>query len=175
MAKKIKKLLNSKPPKQTTTDAIPPKIEEPGIDLFFAINHSLIPPYNVLLDTSFINHSIKRKLDITYELIRCLTAGVKLHVTDCVIAELEKLGRVFRVALAIVKAPGVIRLRCDHRGTYADDCIVERVTLHRCYIAATCDSELKSRIRKVPGVPIVYVKGKGYEVEKLPKAVIKKF
>ena len=28
---------------------------------------------------------------------------------------------------------------------------------HKCYIVATCDRDLKRRIRKVPGVPIMYI------------------
>ncbi len=64
-------------------------------------------------------------------------------------AELEKLGSKFRVAVRIAKDPRFRRLTCTHRGTYADDCILERVDLHKCYIVATCDRELKHRIRKV--------------------------
>jgi len=40
-------------------------------------------------------------------------------------------------------------LKCDHKGTYADDCIVNRVMAHKCYIVATNDKDLKRRIRKV--------------------------
>ncbi|KAJ8910610.1 hypothetical protein NQ315_008874 [Exocentrus adspersus] len=81
-------------------------------------------------------------------MLDCLVSNVKLFVTDCVIAELEKLGRPYRVALALVKGDGFIRLDCDHKGTYADDCIVNRISAMRCYIVATCDTELKNRIRK---------------------------
>jgi len=28
---------------------------------------------------------------------------------------------------------------------------------HKCYIVATCDKDLKRRIRKIPGVPIMYM------------------
>ena len=45
--------------------------------------------------------------------------------------------------------PRVERLPCSHRGTYADDCICERVSQHKCYIVATCDRDLRRRIRKV--------------------------
>ncbi len=41
------------------------------------------------------------------------------------------------------------RLPCTHKGTYADDCICQRVQQHRCYIVATCDRDLRRRIRKV--------------------------
>ena len=43
-------------------------------------------------------------------------------------AELEKLGSKFRVAQRIAKDPRFDRLPCTHKGTYADDCLVNRVT-----------------------------------------------
>jgi U3 small nucleolar RNA-associated protein 24 len=43
-------------------------------------------------------------------------------------AELEKLGPKYRIALKIIKDPRFERLTCSHKGTYADDCIVQRVT-----------------------------------------------
>lgn len=48
--------------------------------------------------------------------------------TDCTIAELEKLGPKYRLALRVAKDPRWTRLQCDHKGTYADDCIVDRVS-----------------------------------------------
>lgn len=42
--------------------------------------------------------------------------------------ELEKLGPKYRIALKIIKDPRFERLTCTHKGTYADDCIVQRVT-----------------------------------------------
>jgi U3 small nucleolar RNA-associated protein 24 len=58
----------------------------------------------------------------------CLYAKCIPVITDCVMAELEKLGRQFRVALRIAKDERFERLTCTHKGTYADDCLVERVT-----------------------------------------------
>ena len=83
-----------------------------------------------------------------------------------------------------------------HKGTYADDCLVNRVTQvrmhrnlciitiassfqyqmsqlppllqHKCYIVATCDRDLKRRLRKIPGVPIMYVSQHRYTVEQMP-------
>ena len=49
-------------------------------------------------------------------------------ITDCVTGELEKLGSKFRVAQRIAKDPRFERLPCTHKGTYADDCLVNRVT-----------------------------------------------
>ncbi len=86
--------------------------------------------------------------------------------------ELEKMGPKYRVALRIARDPRFKRLKCDHKGTYADDCLVERVTQHRCYIVATCDRGLKARIRKVPGVPIMSISQHKYSVEQLPEAYL---
>lgn len=56
-----------------------------------------------------------------------LLSGIP-YITDCVIGELEKLGSKYRIALRIVKDPRFERIQCMHSGTYADDCLVERVT-----------------------------------------------
>lgn len=58
---------------------------------------------------------------------------------------------------ALPQDPRVERLPCTHKGTYADDCICERVKQHRCYIVATCDRDLRRRIRKIAGVPIMFI------------------
>lgn len=50
------------------------------------------------------------------------------YITDCVLGELEKMGRRFKLALKIIKDSRIQRLQCSHKGIYADDCIVNRVT-----------------------------------------------
>ena len=55
----------------------------------------------------------------------CLLAKAIPCITDCVVAELEKLGPKYRVALRLAKDPRFQRLPCSHRGTYSDDCLVE--------------------------------------------------
>lgn len=138
--------------------------------LFFKYNEQLGPPYHVLLDTNFINFAIKNKLDIIQSMMDCLYAKCTPYITDCVMAELEKLGRKYRVALRIVKDERFERLPCLHAGTYADDCLVQRVTQHKCYIVATCDKDLKRRIRKIPGVPIMYMSQHRFSIERMPDA-----
>lgn len=81
----------------------------------------------------------------------CLYAKCIPYITDCVMAELEKMGQKYKMALKIVKDPRFQRITCMHKGTYADDCIVNRVTQHKCYIVATNDRDLKNRIRKITG------------------------
>ncbi|ODV91302.1 hypothetical protein CANCADRAFT_122429 [Tortispora caseinolytica NRRL Y-17796] len=138
--------------------------------LFFQYNQALSPPYQVIVDTNFINFSIQKKLDLVQAMMDCLYAKCIPTITDCVMAELEKLGPKYRIALRIAKDPRFARLKCSHKGTYADDCIVSRVTQHRCYIVATNDADLKRRLRKIPGVPLMSVGAKTYVIERLPDA-----
>eukprot|EP00256_Glycine_max_P058859 XP_014627184.1 rRNA-processing protein FCF1 homolog [Glycine max] len=116
---------------------------------FFQYNTALGPPYRILVDTNFINFSIQNK-------------EKKKSLEDY-----EK-----SQGFGIAKDPRFERILCTHKGTYADDCLVERVTQHKCYIVATCDRDLKRRIRKIPGVPIMYITKHKYSIERLPEATI---
>ena len=204
--------------------AAPPRNVAPlPAAMFFSHNTALGPPYHILLDTNFINFAIKNKLEIVRAAMDCLLAKCVPVVTDCVIAELEKLGVKYRVALRVAKDPRFERLTCSHKGTYADDCIVNRVTEHRCYIVGTCDkgaralfasctcrrrrsssssinsppppararltpapltpmpspplppklraparADLRRRLRKIPGVPCMYITQRKFTVERMP-------
>jgi len=139
--------------------------------MFFKYNTALGPPYYLLCDTNFINFSISNKLDIITSGMDCLYGKCVPCITDCVMAELEKLGPKFKVALRMAKDPRFERLTCTHKGTYADDCIVARIQMHRCYIVATCDKDLKRRIRKIPGVPIMSIKERQFTVERMPDSI----
>lgn len=45
--------------------------------LFFQYNTQLGPPYHILIDTNFVNFSIKNKLDIIQNMMDCLYAKCK--------------------------------------------------------------------------------------------------
>ena len=117
--------------------------------LFFQYNTALVPPYNVLVDTNFLSHTVQKKLEMLPTMMDCLYAKCIPIISDCVMAELEKLGQKYRIALRIARDERWERLKCGHKGVYADDCIVDRVQRHKIYIVATNDRDLKRRIRKV--------------------------
>jgi len=180
----MKRMISASDPRLKDKDRAPPKkkkSEDPheiktteapqtSSALFFQYNTALGPPFHILLDTNFINFSIKNKMDVMQSMMDTLYAKCTPYITDCVMGELEKLGAKYRVALRIVKDPRFVRLPCMHKGTYADDCLVDRVTQHKCYIVATCDKDLKRRIRKIPGVPIMYLAQHRYSIERMPDA-----
>ena len=58
--------------------------------MFFKYNEQLGPPYHVLVDTNFINFTIKNRLDIHQGMQDCLMAKVTPYVTDCVVGKYLK-------------------------------------------------------------------------------------
>ncbi|MCJ1338095.1 rRNA-processing protein fcf1 [Bachmanniomyces sp. S44760] len=146
------------------------EIPQVSSSLFFQYNTALVPPYSVLVDTNFLSHTVQNQLELLTTMMDCLYAKCIPMITDCVMAELEKLGRKYRIALRIARDERWERLKCDHKGVYADDCLVDRVMKHRVYIVATNDRDLKRRIRKIPGVPLMSVARGKYVIERLPDA-----
>ena len=101
----------------------------------------------------------------------CLLAKCIPCIPDCVMEELEKLGGKYKIALRLAKDPRFERIPCQcKKGCCADDCLVQMVTQWKCFIVATCDKELRGRIRKIPGVPCMYIAGYKYTVERMPEA-----
>jgi U3 small nucleolar RNA-associated protein 24 len=93
------------------------QLEQSNPALFFKYNSAIQPPYRVLIDTNFINHCIKNKIDIVNGMMDCLVAKCIPVLLDCVLAELEKLGTKYRLALRLAKDPRVERYPCGHAGT----------------------------------------------------------
>ncbi|THX76479.1 Fcf1-domain-containing protein [Aureobasidium pullulans] len=156
--------------KKPTSDEVVREIPQAPSSMFFQHNTALQPPYSVLVDTNFLSHTVHNKLELLPSLMDCLYATCRPIITSCVMAELEKLGPKYRIALKIARDERWERLECSHKGTYADDCIVDRVLKHRVYLVATNDRDLKRRLRKIPGVPIVNVAKGKYVIERLPDA-----
>lgn len=156
--------------KRKSKDELVREIPQVSSSLFFQYNTALVPPYSVLVDTNFLSLTVQHKLEILPTMMDCLYAKCIPIITGCVMAELEKLGQKYRIALRIARDERWERLKCDHKGIYADDCLVERVQKHKIYIVATNDRDLKRRIRKIPGVPIMSVARGKYVIERLPDA-----
>lgn len=162
IAKKAKKAAAKEGPRHV--DQVPSA-------LFFKYNTQLGPPYHIIVDTNFINFAIKNKIDLVQGMMDCLFAKCIPVILDSVMAELEKLGAKYRVALRMAKDPRFLRVKgYVEKGTYADDDIVMMAKQHRCFIVATCDRDLKRRLRKIPGVPIMYISQHKFSVERMPEA-----
>ncbi|THW31658.1 Fcf1-domain-containing protein, partial [Aureobasidium pullulans] len=112
--------------KKPTSEEVVREIPQAPSSMFFQHNTALQPPYSVLVDTNFLSHTVHNKLELLPSLMDCLYATCRPIITSCVMAELEKLGPKYRIALKIARDERWERLECSHKGTYADDCIVDR-------------------------------------------------
>lgn len=139
--------------------------------MFDQANLAMTPPYSVLVDTSFLNRTVQMKLSLLETLMDTLYATCIPVITDCVMAELEKLGPKYTIARRVAKDERWERMKCQHKGVYADDCLVTRVKENPVYIVATQDKELQRRLRRIPGVPILKVGRGKYFIERLPGAL----
>mmetsp|Transcript_11424 Transcript_11424/g.16416 ORF Transcript_11424/g.16416 Transcript_11424/m.16416 type:complete len:197 (+) Transcript_11424:46-636(+) len=155
---------------RAAAEKAPRQVEQAVSALWFQYNAQLGPPYHVLVDTNFINFSIRNKMDLIRSMMDCLLAKCTPCITDCVMGELEKLGSQYKVALRLAKDPRFERIPCNCRGCYADDCLVQMAKQWRCFIVATCDKDLRRRVRKIPGVPCMYISNHRYTVERMPEA-----
>ncbi|GME52138.1 rRNA-processing protein fcf1 [Neofusicoccum parvum] len=139
--------------KKAKPDDVVREVPQVSSSLFFQYNTSLtrfssIPcaPFPAIhtaglltLTQNFLSHTVQRKLELLPAMMDCLYAKCTPVITSCVMAELEKLGPKYRIALRIARDERWERLQCDHKGVYADDCIVDRVQKHKVYIVATND------------------------------------
>ncbi|XP_036902382.1 rRNA-processing protein FCF1 homolog [Sturnira hondurensis] len=177
----MKQVLSLKDQRLKEKDRLKPKRKEnndpralkessltPFLLLFLQYNTQLCLAYHILLDTKFIKFLFKAKLDLVQLVMGCLYAKCIPHITDCVMAETEKLGQKHRVVLKIDKEPRLERLPHTHKATYVDDCLVQRLTQHRCYVVTPVDQDLERRIRKTPGVPIMYISNYRCNTERIP-------
>ncbi|KAF7799902.1 hypothetical protein EIP86_011144 [Pleurotus ostreatoroseus] len=67
------------------------RVTQVASSLFLQHNDALVPPYRVIIDTNFINFSLQNKIELVSGMMDCLFAKCIPCVTDCVLAELEKL------------------------------------------------------------------------------------
>lgn len=100
----------------------------------------------------------QNKVNIADDIPRYLQAETKLLTTQCIIIETEKLGPKLSRALHIVKQYHLHK--CGHEGkpVPASACLMSMVKKRNedHYIIATQDRELQERLRKRPGIPLLY-------------------
>lgn len=125
-----------------------------------------ITPNYVLIDTNFIYFTIKNKINLNSSLMSCLNSSVIPCVSECVIMELEKLGPKFKLALKYLKNRNIIKVNCFHPQNiiYADDCIYNTVNLFRYFIVATCDINLKKRIKKLSNSKLITIRKNKFSI-----------
>ncbi|KAI9140173.1 Fcf1-domain-containing protein [Paraphysoderma sedebokerense] len=115
-------------------------------------------PYQVIADGTFVNVALSFRMNIEAQVPKVLLGESKLMTTPCIKNELYSLGQEFGPAIGASKN---FELRRCHHKPYksASDCIKELIgesNKHN-YVVATQDPHLRSELRSIPGVPLLYL------------------
>lgn len=117
-------------------------------------------PYQTLIDAELILTCQKASFDILKGLNRTIQAECKPMITQCCMQALYTIGN--QDAISIAK--NFERRRCNHQPSSPEEpsnCIESVVNVngenkHR-YIIASQDQSLRKKLRKIPGVPIIFM------------------
>ena len=60
--------------------------------VFYEKHFGLVPPYNILVDATFVKEALVNKVHIWDQLPKYLGAEVHLYTTSCALRELEAFG-----------------------------------------------------------------------------------
>uniref|UniRef100_A0A914KJD7 rRNA-processing protein UTP23 homolog n=2 Tax=Meloidogyne TaxID=189290 RepID=A0A914KJD7_MELIC len=141
---------------------------------FFRYKFGYIPPYSILLDGTFCQEALKCKINLREQLPKYLRdENLEMFVTECVLNELEQLGKPLYGALCIAQQFKVAK--CPHRPLRsAADCIAhlarrsqnseKKKIVH--YFVATQDSELLQKLRILGGIPLMLIRYNAILLEK---------
>nr|ACO10470.1 C8orf53 [Caligus rogercresseyi] len=139
---------------------------------FFKTHFNHRAPYSLLLDGTFCQEALSQKVNIKEQLPQyLLVPDLHFRSSACAISETDKLGpQLYGASLILKGLASSHLLPCDHADSPlpAVKCLKSLVKAdssssspHKSsWIVATQDPELRLRLRKIPGVPILYLHGK---------------
>lgn len=120
----------------------------------------------VILDTDFLVHCARHKIDYAEELKRILDFPFRMFVVDKTLDEMDniiekKKGRVLadaKLAKAVLKANGVSLIKTK-KDRIVDELILD--VAEKDTVVATTDADLKRRLKK-KGIPRIVIRQKKY-------------
>ncbi|XP_011495153.1 PREDICTED: rRNA-processing protein UTP23 homolog [Ceratosolen solmsi marchali] len=129
---------------------------------FFVNNYKFRKPYQILIDGTFSFAALQNKFNIKEQLAKYFQADVKLLTTQCIIVETEKLGHKVYGAMLIVKQFPIHQCGHEKNTVTGSKCLRSMVGSNNesRYVIATQDRLLQEQLKKIPGVPIMYLHGR---------------
>ncbi|KAL0612371.1 LOW QUALITY PROTEIN: rRNA-processing protein UTP23-like protein [Plecturocebus cupreus] len=126
---------------------------------FFRNNFGVHEPYQILLDGTFCQAALRGCIQLREQLPRYLMGETQLCTTRCVLKELETLGKDLYGAKLIAQKCQV--RNCPHfkNAVSGSECLlsmVEEGNPHH-YFLATQDQNLSVKVKKKPGVPLMFI------------------
>ncbi|KAI8974479.1 Fcf1-domain-containing protein [Pilobolus umbonatus] len=123
----------------------------------YSVGFGFRPPYQVIVDGDFLKTGLDKKIFIKDEL-NSLLGEARPMVTECILKDTKARGHDF--TSAYILAQKFEKRKCPHKEPVSGyQCIREIVGKDNAqhYFIATQYPKLRDRLRKIPGVPIVYV------------------
>ncbi|CAL8292616.1 unnamed protein product [Merluccius merluccius] len=126
---------------------------------FYKYNFSFREPFQVLVDGTFCQAALKNKIQIKEQIPKYLMGEVQLCTTNCALKELESLGKELYGAKVILQRFQV--RNCGHfqNPVPASECLLsllEETNPHH-YFVATQDFAVTEEVKRLPGVPLIYI------------------
>ncbi|KAL6912307.1 hypothetical protein ACP4OV_001112 [Aristida adscensionis] len=127
---------------------------------FYATCFGFREPYKVLVDGTFVHHLLAHGLLPADDALRDLLSASRtpaLFTSKCVLAELRRLGKSH--ADAFDAAQLLATAQCEHdKVVSAVNCVLSLIgdKNPEHFFVATQDSDLREKLREIPGVPVIY-------------------
>ncbi|KAK5911012.1 hypothetical protein CgunFtcFv8_005224 [Champsocephalus gunnari] len=126
---------------------------------FYKYNFSFRQPFQILIDGTFCQMALKNKIQIKEQMPKYLMGEVQLCTTNCALKELETLGKELYGARIILQK--FQSRRCAHLKdpVPASECLLSMLgeTNPHNYFVATQDHTVTAGVKKIPGVPLLYI------------------
>ncbi|ROW18025.1 hypothetical protein VPNG_00035 [Cytospora leucostoma] len=131
----------------------------------FELTFGFRQPYQVIVDADLVTDAHRFAMDLPQYLSNTLHGEVKVLITQCSMRHLYARNKEPGVDRAIEKAKEYERRRCGHHPEeFPEPCstleclssVVGATNKHR-YVVASQDLEVRSKMRGIPGVPLIYI------------------
>ncbi|KAG7458273.1 hypothetical protein MATL_G00236400 [Megalops atlanticus] len=126
---------------------------------FYKYNFNFREPFQILLDGTFCQAALKNKIQIKEQMPKYLMGEVQLCTTNCVLKELESLGKELYGAKIILQRFQIRNCAHFKNPVSAAECLqsmLETTNPHHYFIASQ-DQDLTTAVKKIPGVPLLYI------------------
>lgn len=126
---------------------------------FYKYNFSFREPFQILVDGTFCQAALKNQIQIKEQMPKYLMGEVQLCTTNCALKELDTLGKDLYGAKIILQKYQV--RNCPHfkSPVPASECLLSMLgeTNPHHYFVATQDHTVTTGLKKMPGVPLLYI------------------
>ncbi|KAJ3609361.1 hypothetical protein NHX12_023884 [Muraenolepis orangiensis] len=126
---------------------------------FYKYNFGFREPFQVLVDGTFCQAALKNKIQIKEQIPKYLMGEVQLCTTNCALQELESLGKELYGAKVILQRFQVRSCKHFKSPVPASECLLSMLqeTNPHHYFVATQDFAVTDEVKRLPGVPLLYI------------------